>query len=718
MFVIYKLLPCHSLYDGIFPSVFTHTGITIMHSQKSFLTAYTYLFSAISLALLLTACGGGGGGNPAGATGSAVTAVAGASQDLAKNTLASLDGSGSSHSAGATLIYIWTQTYGPDVTGGTGALHGETPSFTAPDEVCTLLFTLRVDDGNGNSATDTLQVNVLEHTGDSFYVDGDNGSDITGDGSRANPFASISHAMDNIPGPNHDIYVKTRANSARYDESNEEQFPPSGTSLYGGYNDDWVRDVNTNRTGVDGYYRAFTFTNVDADAWFSGFDLKAGNSLGVRLSVFGIMATSGTAALHIQDNIISAGNVGPGVDAAPGSSYGIHVANLDAVRILRNDITAGNGGNGANGTRPAKAKNGGDGGNASGRDRGTGGSRGSRTPEDNVGGCGGTGGGIGGGDGGKACVGSGRAPQGNIGGLAGIGATSGSRPNGSGGGWGYGGPGGNGGDGATGDGSLTAAGFFKGAAGARGARGNQAGGGGGGGGGNGGVVVTAGGGGGGGGGGAGGAGGTPGYSGGASIGIAITAVPDAWIEDNIVVSASGGNGGDGGAGGEGGDGGDGGRGANGASNITGDQGGGGGGGAGGGKGGEGGQGGGGGGGPSYAIMIGATTAVTIQNNTLTSGTGGQAGSGGIGGFIGNQGDNGSQSSTKGRGGAGGAGETSYSNRDRGTHQYDGANGQPAQGGWSYGIYDSDNSDGAPTVSGNTISAGTAGAGGSSGTRNF
>ena len=205
--------------------------------------------------LFLAACGGGGGGgggsgnDTSTAAVSTTTADAGPPQDVARGTLVSLDGSGSADSEGDPLTYTWTQTYGPDVTAGVGSLSGETPVFTAPNGVSTLQFSLEVDDGNGNRASDTLQVNVLEHLGPSFFVDGDNGSDLTGDGSRANPFASITHAVLSVPGPgsNYDIYVKTLDAGARYDETADEQFVPTGTSLYGGYDADWV-EVGTRTT--------------------------------------------------------------------------------------------------------------------------------------------------------------------------------------------------------------------------------------------------------------------------------------------------------------------------------------------------------------------------------------------------------------------------------------------------------------------------------------
>ena len=125
------------------------------------------------------------------------------------------------------------QVYGPDVTGGVGFLRGATPSFTAPESVGTLIFELRVNDGNGDSPPDSVRVNVLEHTGQSIFVDGDNGSDDNGDGSKANPYATISGAINRVTGPDQDIYVMSRANGASYEES-QTVSPQTTISLYGG----------------------------------------------------------------------------------------------------------------------------------------------------------------------------------------------------------------------------------------------------------------------------------------------------------------------------------------------------------------------------------------------------------------------------------------------------------------------------------------------------
>jgi hypothetical protein len=646
---------------------------------------------ASMIALELAACGGGGGGGSGGAS---TTAISDAGEDrvAARGAAVTLDGSGSSDSAGGALSYSWRQTRGTDVTNGAGVLTGARPIFAAPDKVETLSFELSVNGG----APDTVHVNVLEHNGRAFFVDGDNGNDATGDGSMANPFASISHALSAIDGPNIDIYVRSMANGARYDETAATLALPTSSSLYGGYGAEWVRDVGNNRTGLDGHSRAVNFSDVGADAWFSGFDLSAADGANASSIVSGVSAESGQGELTIEDNLITAGSVGPGVSGSPASSYGLRLAGLSSVQVLRNDIIAGSGGKGQNGADRFKNTNGGNGSNSTSINGGGGGAASNPNAGTNAGGNGGGGGplfGVG------AVGGNGHAlPDGfQLGHPQGGGGAGGTRSSQNGLG-GFGGDGGRGGDGGVGVGAISS-GFYQSRNGRTANTGNSGAGGGGGAGGDGAVLGTGGGGGGGGAGGRSGEGGGGGIGGGGSFGILLSGIANAVVEDNFISSGVAGDGGRGGDGGSGGDGGTGGSGAP-AGGLGGEAGGHGG---GGGKGGEGGQGGGGAGGPSLAILVDANMAPIINNNTLTSGAGGLGGDGGDGGRKGRAGSSGSD---------GGAGATF-------TDVFSGPKGAPSEGGYSYGIYDLDTNDGlVPSVSGNTFSVGTPAKGGSSGEANF
>ncbi|SEM51963.1 hypothetical protein SAMN05192533_103223 [Mesobacillus persicus] len=85
-----------------------------------------------------------------------VTANAGADQRVLIGAEVTLDGS---NSTGPISSYSWTQTAGTPVTlvGADTA----TPTFTAPDSVQTLSFTLTVE-GEGGPATDSVNVEVID----------------------------------------------------------------------------------------------------------------------------------------------------------------------------------------------------------------------------------------------------------------------------------------------------------------------------------------------------------------------------------------------------------------------------------------------------------------------------------------------------------------------------------------------------------------------------
>jgi hypothetical protein len=89
------------------------------------------------------------------------TANAGGDQSVNEGDTVTLDGSASSDPDSDTLTYAWTQTSGTAATLSDAS--NVKPTFTAPDVPAdgdTLTFELKVDDGNGHTATDSVDVKV------------------------------------------------------------------------------------------------------------------------------------------------------------------------------------------------------------------------------------------------------------------------------------------------------------------------------------------------------------------------------------------------------------------------------------------------------------------------------------------------------------------------------------------------------------------------------
>jgi hypothetical protein len=596
-------------------------------------------------------------------------ANAGESVEVSSGFNVSLDGSGSSDADGDSLTYTWTQTKGPDVTGGAGTLSGVDPSFTAPNSVDTLVFELVVNDGTEDSAPASVAVNVFEDLNVTYFVDGDNGNDETGNGSRENPFASIGKAVSELTTNLEDIYVRTRAGGEPYDETATDLDIPGGTSLYGGYDSGWARDPQGTKTLVQTNHRGVQFFSVTQNAWFSGFDLRTSGSPSANDDVFGVAgAGDGSAALNVLDNIITTGDVEAGQGDTPGSNYGVALQILASTVVRDNVISVGRGGDGIKGVDGDDGGMGSKGANASGSGRASGGSGG---PGANGGSGGERGGGLGGNGGDGADGGPIAAPLGGTvaGGAKGTGGTNAGSPGNPGNTGGNGIPG-RAGNGAGGD--LIETPLFVPSNGVNGGKGGGGSGGGGGGGGEATIVGVVGGGGGGGGeGGEGGDGGEGGKGGGASSGVWLFQIETSEVAGNTITSGNGGAGASGGSGGGGGPGGLKGTGAAGDCVLGGcgsD-------GADGGAGGVGGLGaigGAGGGGPSYGVIFGPGMAPTLTGNTIASGNGGRAGT----------------APPRGNG---------------------------AQGGFSFAVFDRDTTDVFfATLNQNTLSAGSGGDGGAGG----
>lgn len=542
----------------------------------------------------------------------------------------------------------WTQTAGPDVTGGIGSLRGVEVVASAPSGVTTLMFRLEVA-GTDGVATDDIVVNVLEDASTAVFVDGERGSD-SDDGSAATPYRSLGRAIEDAPG--RDIYLRSVGS---YDATEATLAVGDGVSLYGGYDENWVRDTNR-RAVIDGAPVAIALTGT-GERWLSAIEVVAA-AAGPESPSFAVVADE-VGTLHVLDSRLVAGAAGAGVEGRPGLwSSGLRIGSGNEVRIERSTVNAGRGGAGGAGVAPpapaaptdsgraASGRTGGSGGGAATLIGGRGGDGGNTSPGQAA---------AGGGAGGTPDAPNGLAGTGGVGGAGGVGGSGGI------------------GNGSAGNGATLPVGR----PGERGDPGGEAAGGSGGGGGNGPVLLDGGGGGGGGAGGAGADGGTPGGGGGGSVGVWIEDLDRLIVVESLIAGGRGGDGGSGGLGTPGQVGGAGGTGAAGADGLLAD-GGDGGGGGGGGAGGSGGQGGGGAGGPSFGLLTTDTSAVAVTASTVRGGAGGAGADGGVGGAPGLGGDDGDGR----RGGLGGD-PASGANADSGVG---------ASGGSSYGWFDNSGAD--------------------------
>lgn len=176
-----------------------------------------------------------------------------------------------------TLTFTWTQVSGPAV----GNLSGQNPTFTAPSEVSTIEFDLTVGDGLDTSPPDRIVIWVLEDKTAALWVNGATGDDANS-GTRAAPFATIQAAIDaaDAAGAGADIYVAagTYAESVTLRDQ---------VSLYGGFSDVWLREIQSNETIIDGGPTAVTGSSAGA-LTLDGLTMRSADAGGPGESSVGV----------------------------------------------------------------------------------------------------------------------------------------------------------------------------------------------------------------------------------------------------------------------------------------------------------------------------------------------------------------------------------------------------------------------------------------------
>ena len=216
-----------------------------------------------------------------------------------------LDGTGSSDPDDQGLGYTWTQTYGPDVTEGDGALTGGQPSFTAPDDVSTLVFDLTVDDG-AESDADTVKIQVVEDAATAVFIDADADVSGVGRGTMEEPFntiaAGIAIAQDR---GGVDIYLKRLAERAYVFEDTLEV--PPNVSMYGGYGADWLRDAEE-PTAINGPDEVLVFVVDGLFTVVSGLTVSASDTSGTAAAVQFLTDDVDGGSVRMEDSIIQGGD--------------------------------------------------------------------------------------------------------------------------------------------------------------------------------------------------------------------------------------------------------------------------------------------------------------------------------------------------------------------------------------------------------------------------
>ena len=228
----------------------------------------------------------------------------------------------------------WTQTFGPDVTGGSGVLTGPVIGFDAPLDVSSVVFSLEVG-GADASATDEVLVRVFEDVTSAVFVDSESGI-AQADGSMGAPYASIRAALELAAGQ--DVYIRS---VGRYDESEATVTLGAEVSMYGGFVEGWRRDVSQ-RTAIDVGPIGIAVSG-SGERWLSALDLTVADAPlgGVAVGVF----VEDADRVHIADSRIVGGAAGGGDVLLTGKvSVGVRAERVAVLIIERSTIHAGPGG--------------------------------------------------------------------------------------------------------------------------------------------------------------------------------------------------------------------------------------------------------------------------------------------------------------------------------------------------------------------------------------
>lgn len=295
-----------------------------------------------------------------------VNAVAGEDITVLKSQSVTLNGGAGGLFTGSPQ-YTWTLSGDEKVIVNgepVSTLNGRSPKFTAPDSVTTLVFDLTVS-VDGSSSTDRVLVNVLNDVGKSSYIG--LGTAGFGEGTRDKPYRSFEEAFAAItPGEIHNLYVMTKNVNGEvqpYRPVNSLDIP-ANVNLYGGFDSNWVRNVQSNLTPVwrtpdSQFDGVFNYRDIADGTELSGFYLKSeavtetSNSFFEQVALLVTGSSSSTGTLDINHNRFETDSINNDLGFGTGqSNYAVYVNNLGRVSLNNNTLNAGNAGAGNDGTNP------------------------------------------------------------------------------------------------------------------------------------------------------------------------------------------------------------------------------------------------------------------------------------------------------------------------------------------------------------------------------
>lgn len=282
------------------------------------------------------------------------------------------------------LRYEWTQLSGVSI----GALPSSPSlSFTAPDQVSTLIFNVKVTDtlANNQIANDDVRVVVVKDQKSAWFVDQDMGHDFNNTGaSPDSPLRTLDEALIKAASNGGDIYLNSPDNGGFFSVDQTIDLS-AGIDLYGGFDQNWQHDPEASPTPIRvAQATAIRAVNFASGLILSGLSVEAivppGGQIqsyaiylenGARATLEKIIAKGGNQSLPVE--IVNSGSV----DLIAASSHGVGAFNIsDRLEIIDSRILAGKGADGPKGVKGDTGATGATGNNGgSGNDRNGGSSR-------------------------------------------------------------------------------------------------------------------------------------------------------------------------------------------------------------------------------------------------------------------------------------------------------------------------------------------------------